>query len=92
MPLFSLACRLSHESFIVRAQMRAGKMLFEPYMLAGLSGRPPNGPQKGKEEPLGKAARGKELPAARQMTVPHAQVGTLNEMSVNPDTANANLF
>lgn len=72
--------------------MRAGKMLFEPYMLAGLSGRPSNGPQKGEEEPLGKAARGKEPPAARQMTVPHAQVGTLNKMSVNPDAANANLF
>ncbi|KAK2870646.1 hypothetical protein Q8A67_023173 [Cirrhinus molitorella] len=48
-------------------------MLFEPYTLAGLSGRPSNGPQKGEEEPLGRAARGKEPAAARQMTVPHAQ-------------------
>lgn len=43
---------------------------------------------KGEEEPLGRAARGKEPPAARQMTVPHAQVGALNEMSVNPDATN----
>lgn len=47
-----------------------------------------DGHLKGEEEPLGRAARGKEPPAARQMTVPHAQVGALNEMSVNPHATN----